>query len=232
MKEYKNKYKGNRLFVVGNGKSLIDTPLNKLTNEYSFGMNRIGMIFNKTIWRPSFFFCITYRVKMSVGYKEDVYDVIKTGIPCFIGKRIRPELCGHNNIHYINSLHIGKKFAEPKKEYWNRDISDNKVSVYGQSLFSVMQIAVYMGFNPIYLVGIDGYKPNKELKDKNHFDSNYETPNQRHNIKWFNEYGLPTLINSHKLIYNGTREMGVNVFDATVVENNMPYTKVELEEIL
>ena len=65
-----------------------------------------------------------------------------------------------------------------------------------------------------------------------YFDEKYETPIQRHSKKWFYEHGLPTLIKSHKLILEGTKQMGIDVFDATVVESTSPYPKVKLEEIL
>ncbi len=231
MIQNRNKYQGEPLLVVGTGGSLKDTPLEQIKMK-SFSMNRIGLLFDQTEWRPDFFFCITYRVKKSLAYREDVYKVIRTGVPSFIGNRINLEIFGYDNIHYVDTLHIGKKFLEPKDEYWFHDISDNAVSVYSQSLFSVMQIAVYMGFNPIYLVGIDGYRPNREEKDINHFDDRYETPEQRHNLQWFDDYGLEAVENSHNLIHRGTTLMGVRVLDATLVDNNNPYPKVKLEDIL
>ena len=232
MLEYRDIHKNKRVFIVGNGASLVDTPMHLLNNEYSFGMNRIGLFFKQTDWRPDYFFCITYRVRMFNAYQRDVYRAIQTGVPSFIGNRIKTHIYGYDNIHYVDALHIGKNFLEPKDKYWNRDISDNKVSVYGQSLFSVMQIAVYMGFNPIYLVGIDGYIPNRDIEDTNHFDPRYEGVKQRHKLKWFNEYGLQVVNNSHNLIYKGTKAQGVDVFDATVVDNSTPYPKVDIKDLV
>ena len=113
MIQNQNKFKGEPLLVVGTGGSLKDTPLDKIKMK-SFSMNRIGLIFDQTEWRPDFFFCITYRVRMSPAYCEDVYKVIRTGIPSFIGNRIKPEIFGYDNIEYVDALHIGKKFAFPK----------------------------------------------------------------------------------------------------------------------
>ncbi len=227
----RNKYKGEPLLVVGTGGSLKEPPLEQIKMK-SFSMNRIGLLFDQTEWRPDFFFCITYRVKKSPAYREDVYKVIRTGVPSFIGNRINKHIFGYKNIHYVDTMHIGKKFLLPKKEYWFHDISDNAISVYSQSLFSVMQIGVYMGFNPIYLVGVDGYKPSREEKDINHFDERYETPKQRHNLQWFHEYGLEAVASSHNLIYKGTRAQGVDVFDATLVDNNNPYPKIDIKELM
>jgi len=231
MKDLKNAYSGQRLFVAGNGLSLKDTPLDLLKDEYSFGINRIGMIFDKTEWRPNFFLCATFRVRMSYPYLQDVLKCINLGIPSFIGNRIKSTIgVEYENVRYINCLHLGKKHTDPKDNWWQKDISE-KISLYGQSLLGVMQIAVYMGFNPIYIVGIDGYKPNKKEPDLNHFDPEYETPKQRPSNKWFKER-TARIKKSHQFIYKITKEMGIDVFDATVVENNSPYPKVNIEEIL
>jgi len=231
MKNLKNIYSGQRLFVMGNGLSLKDTPLDLLKDEYSFGINRIGMIFDKTEWRPNFFFCATFRARWSESYKDDVLKCIQLGIPSFIGKRIKSVIgTKYKNVRYINCLHLGKKHTDPKDSWWQKDISE-KVSLYGQSLLGVMQIAVYMGFSPIYIVGIDGYKPDKKGPDLNHFDPEYETPKHRHSNKWFKEH-ITRIKKSHQFIYKITKEMGIDVFDATVVENSSPYPKVNIEEIL
>lgn len=233
MKNLKDIYSGQRLFVMGNGLSLKDTPLDLLKDEYSFGINRVGMIFDKTEWRPNFFFCATFRVKRSKDYKNDVLKCIQLGIPSFIGNRIKSQIgTKYKNVRYIHCLHIEKRHTSPKDGWWKKDISKGEISLYGQSLLGVMQIAVYMGFNPIYTVGIDGYRPKKQGPDLNHFDPEYETSRQRHSDKWFRERGLTRIEKSHQLIYRVTKEMGVDVFDATVVENNSPYPKVNIEDIL
>ena len=41
----KNAHKGERAFIIGNGPSLKQTDLAKLKNEFTFGMNRIYLMF-------------------------------------------------------------------------------------------------------------------------------------------------------------------------------------------
>ena len=232
MEDLRNKYKGNRIFIVGNAPSLKNTPLDKIKNEYSFGINRIGMMFKHTTWRPYFFFCATHRTLWSNEYKKDVIKAIEASSISFIGSRIESTI-GHNysNVRYIECLHIGKEFSNPTSDWWYRDISDSKVSIYGQSLFGVMQISVYMGFNPIYILGIDGYKITTGKDDTNHFDPNYELPEHRHTEEWFKDE-FPRIENSHRLLNKYTKQMGVDVFDATVIPSTSPYKKIKLEEVL
>ncbi len=51
----KNKYKGERIFLIGNGPSLNKTPLELLEDEYTFGVNRIYLLFDRINWRPTFY---------------------------------------------------------------------------------------------------------------------------------------------------------------------------------
>ncbi|MGH7214847.1 MAG: hypothetical protein ACREIT_08790, partial [Tepidisphaeraceae bacterium] len=60
--DFHNRHCGRRAFLVGNGPSLIRTPLDLLAGEYTFAMNRIALIYEKTIWRPSFFVCTTTNI--------------------------------------------------------------------------------------------------------------------------------------------------------------------------
>ena len=48
----KNKHKGERCFIVCTGPSLSITDLEMLKHDYTFGMNNIFRLFDKTSWRP------------------------------------------------------------------------------------------------------------------------------------------------------------------------------------
>src|SRR5512139_2649265 len=54
MAEYYNIHRGERCFIIGNGPSLNDTDLSKLKDEFTFGMNRIYLLF------PDLGFTTTY----------------------------------------------------------------------------------------------------------------------------------------------------------------------------
>lgn len=57
------------------------------------------------------------------------------------------------------------------------DCWNNGISRWGTSMFSALQLAVYMGFSRIYLIGCDlGYQNGMDManmKDNFHFDENY-----------------------------------------------------------
>src|SRR6478752_1959771 len=54
----KNKYKNERLFVIGNGPSLNKTPLYLLENEYTMCFNRINLMYERINWKPDLYVAI------------------------------------------------------------------------------------------------------------------------------------------------------------------------------
>jgi hypothetical protein len=53
--EFKDIHKGKRAFIIGNGPSLKHTDLGRLRNEYTFGMNRIYLLFEELGFHTTYF---------------------------------------------------------------------------------------------------------------------------------------------------------------------------------
>ena len=176
LKNLKNKYKGERIFILGTGPSLNDIPLEDLQDEYTFGIHRIGMIYDSTPWRPDFYICATRRVAMSKEYNADVQKSIDLGIPSFIGTRISNSIKDAPNIIWITCRDIVDTFIAPPEDiYWDRDVGKGQVSIYGHVGRGAILLSIYMGFGPIYLGGMGDYllTENRDV-DINHFHPDYE----------------------------------------------------------
>lgn len=178
MKSFKGIHKGERCFVVGTGLSLRKTNLDLLVDEYTFGMHRIGMRFDKTIWRPYYYFCVTTRTRQS-EYRRDVVCAIEQAEHSFIAERTRDYL--EDDVWdakgtWIKARYIGIALDHYNPKCYFTDIDNCEISVYGMSTFGCIQIADYMGFNPIYLVGMDlGYQAHGACgADRSHFHEDYE----------------------------------------------------------
>lgn len=55
IKKYKDIHQRERCFIVATGPSLTLSDLEVLKNEYTFGMNSIVKLFDKTDWRPTYY---------------------------------------------------------------------------------------------------------------------------------------------------------------------------------
>lgn len=149
LKKLKGKYIGQRCFIIGNGPSLNVTDLEQLKNEYTFAFNRIYLIFNQTSWRPTFY-CTQDEKIVSSSLKE-----IKSKIDTqFVFAPI--------NLKWYYGLELGTEYyfsqiqvqSERECPEFSEDIS-HKIGLGNTVAYTAIQIAVYMGFKKIYLLGLD-----------------------------------------------------------------------------
>ncbi len=164
-----NEYSG-RIFLIGSGPSIKDTPLEQLQDEYTFASNSIPDIFSKTDWRPSFYACVDDGV--DTRYCE---EAIELGIPCFFPERttrgtalIESVPIKDNTLFFesvdlrdrddldISTFQLNSDSITSYHDVWSEDITE-VVYGYNTVMYHMMQISHYMGFNEIYLLGNDLY---------------------------------------------------------------------------
>lgn len=168
MSGFKDKHDGEKLFIIGNGPSLNDTPLEDLSNEYTLAMNQINLIYDKTDWRPDYYVFTNTSTDKNLGASEhrleNARETIDSGITSFVladGKRHFGE---KSNITYIQKQ-INKdrqsavaKEGEQLEDVWSENPIKKAYSI-GSTLYTATQIGVYMGFDEIYYVGCDLWEP-------------------------------------------------------------------------
>lgn len=152
--DFKRAYQGERLFLLGNGPSLNDTPLEKLSGEYTFAMNNIAAIYPKTPWRPSFYFNITWQVDRHPLWKELALTSIALGMPSFVrSSSPLPDTPNLMRVRVESRLTpTGHKLCRTPQ--WSHD-SEECVVTYRMSAYSLVQLAIWMGFGTIYMLGMD-----------------------------------------------------------------------------
>ena len=78
----KDSRKGERCFIIGNGPSLKQTDLTKLTNEYTFGLNRIYLAFPEMGFETTYYLCVNDLVA-----EQTHEDIEKLTMPRFVSLR-------------------------------------------------------------------------------------------------------------------------------------------------
>jgi hypothetical protein len=243
IRAWKDKYKGERCFCVGNGPSLARTPLHLLNNEYTFGLNKIADIYPDTTWRPSFYVNIGKMVfnnnhtEAAIEAMRDTPSFISyEGMSCIL-RKMGGDMTVPDNVSLLrtSSANLG---IRPHPDIWSHDIT-NGVSKYGSSMTTVAQIAVYLGFNPIYLLGCDmGYKAFEwGEKDPNHFGDDYDSSTQKDGRKaemteWFVSRGNERARWGHLVVKEVCDSLGVDVYNATLGGELEVYPRVDLMEVL
>ena len=141
-----NSKEGKRCFIIGNGPSLRVEDLEKLKDEETFAANSIFKVFDKTDWRPTYYVV-----------QDEYYDV-NNSIINSLGARLlffgdafqRRMKFTNNNILVIR----GRYYLDQNKHRVSDDISKWYVNAPTVT-FTTMQIAAYMGYKEIYLLGVD-----------------------------------------------------------------------------
>lgn len=151
IKKYKDIHKEERCFIIATGPSLTIEDLEKLNNEYTFAMNSIAKICDKTAWRPTYF-----AIQDEYVYRNLESDIRKCGFKnIFVGSNLVKffDIPKEFMIFPVNILN--HKF--PNAKYFTKFSDDCSVTVYdGYTItYSIIQMAVYMGFSEIYLLGAD-----------------------------------------------------------------------------
>ena len=142
---YKNKYAGQRCFLIGNGPSLTISDLELLQGEITFGCNRVYKLFENTAWRPDYF-CMIDALIAKYSSKELAENV---ECPLFTNINTR-DLMEYKPKNLVFARNLGDN---PYR------VSENFEAYYVPSGATVMtfmlELAMYMGFKDIYLIGVD-----------------------------------------------------------------------------
>ncbi len=172
LSELSGSFNGERIFLIGNGPSLENTPLKKLQDEYSLAMNMINLIYPDTTWRPSFYYYGNDLESISTHAENDstismIQNNIDDGVTCFLNSELKPYLNNHRNVHYVDKFSLFGSNPLHKQElnelesrrpayfenFWSDNISD--LIFHYHTMYGAIQIAAFLGFDEIYLLGCD-----------------------------------------------------------------------------
>lgn len=167
---FRDLHKGESCFVIGTGPSLQIADLDMLAEAGvpCFGVNTVYRAYSKTKWRP------TYHVSTDpsmYAYLEKDVGLLKGVEAVFLGDRQRksPKAIDAENLYVY---HSSLEYFEDEGSDFSDDV--NKVCYgAGSVLYTCLQIAVYMGFQNIYIIGADcQYKNAGHAGD--HFIDDYD----------------------------------------------------------
>ncbi len=234
IKDFKGKFRGERVWIVGSGPSIDNTPLDLIEDEYSFGMNGIGQVFDCTSWRPRFFVCATaYASKKD--YRNYVLRAVENCEIAVFCDRLLPMISNHiplgsyHKVVWLKCLQNSSERNDPRDEWWNPlMVERNKINNFGTSAFACTQIAAYLGFETMIFVGCDmGYKSFKAGEpDPNHFGDQHESgelsmPQVIHDLE------NPRRFESHEIIKRRAEKVGIKVYNATIGGELEVYERVD-----
>ena len=197
--ELKNRYLGNRCFIVATGPSLKEEDLEVLSknNELTMSVNRIYE--SGVDWSPTFYVCtdsfLLNRSRDKIMRYPAKYKFIGDSASNF-------EDGEQTNLYNMHVVSCGKFEADALLAF--SDDAAQCVFCGFTVTYSCIQLAVYMGFKEIYLLGVDC-----NYSGKLHF---YNSDQLEKKIADHNENGM---IKSYKSAKKYADEHGIKIFNAT-----------------
>ncbi len=217
---FKNKHEGMRCFIIGTAPSLTINDLELLQNEITFSVNSVIKLYNKTKWRPTY-----YGIQDRHVYKSLENDIKNTSIPIgFVSDYIYNKYESAKSFipYYLYDCRHGSHGQKVAlSSGFSNDVSEVVYDGYSV-VHSMLQIAVYMGFKEIFLLGCDcSYdKSGKHhIVESGFFDKQSATAGER-------------MIFAHGVAKEFIDKHGIKVYNATRGGMLEVYQRVRLEDIL
>ena len=213
LRNLRNRYAGQRGFVIGNGPSLNAIDIGRLNDEVTIASNGIFLLFESTGFRPKFF---TVEDRLVAEDRSDEINKIE-GIQKIIPADLAQHIHRGPETTYINFLRKYPGFPKFSFHF------EYEVFWGGTVSFLNIQLAAHLGLSPIYLVGFDhNYSPPAEADeqegnvilsqsdDQNHFDPNYFGRGYR-----WHDPKVDRMEQGYEFAKSVLKERGVEVFNAT-----------------
>lgn len=236
----KDIYAGQRCFIMGNGPSIKHMNLNLLKNEVVWGFNKCFLLFDQIDWRPKFYTTNDIRLTRDISQKINELVEEQVDTTFIFPSQFKAEniLKPSPRIIWINA----RNFIGEDLDSWTFSTDASSwVANAATVAISGLQLASFLGFNPIYLIGCDtSYTVptsvtiedspenliSTQSDDPNHFSNDYFGKGD----KWL----LPNvdlMINQYEKSKKVLDVLGVNVFNATLGGNLETFPRIDFESL-
>lgn len=228
IKKLENKFSKRPCFIMGNGPSLKLCDLSKLKDEITICSNAQYLIWDEMGFTPTF---LTVEDKLVAEDRAKELNMIKDTIKIF---PFDLRYCLEKDektiyINFIRNYNDFPKFSDnfARIVYWGGTVS-----------FLNLQLAYYLGCNPIYLIGFDhkyvvpdkskinNFVIKSEANDVNHIHPNYFGPGYR-----WHDPNVKRMEKSYVVARDFLKQRGVTVYNATFGGNLEVFERINFNEI-
>ncbi len=232
MWDVRDVHKGRRCFIIGNGPSLNQVDMTLLKNEITYGSNRVYLGFPK--WG---FSCTYWCIQDETQIVQDANKYLKE-LPENITKFIPLQFIEYFDPRRLQNV-VPFNFVDTPNPYPQFSASPSVIYNGWTVTYSLIQMAIIMGCNPIYLIGIDHKyhvgtaeikSPNRwtDSESKSHFHPDY--CDAKNNRMW-NVPDISRMEAAYQLAIKEGIRMGISILNATPGSALTCIPKVSYNEI-
>lgn len=229
LKKIKNTHIGERCFIVATGPSLSIEDVELLKNEITFGVNGITRMYSSTDWRPTYYAICDFNVYADSLSLNPDYTAERNGLNnSFITDKI--EKLYHRDMKLSQTIVVPYNYLNHMISARNLRFKYNKNLVHGGYNcctvvnFSI-NIAHYMGFKEIYLIGVDCTNSD----DKQYFDDYVQKQKQNPYMKTMCERNS---IFAYEFIHKKLKKDRVQIYNATRGGALEVFPRVDLDTVI
>ena len=222
LRSLRNRFQGERCFIIGNGPSLRGMDLAPLANEHTFGLNRGYLLFDRIGGPTSFLVSINQHVIEQFGG-----EMARACEHTFFSWQSRHSLPADVDATLL-LLCSGPQFSDR--------VDSLGVWDGGTVTFVALQLAYYFGFAEVVLIGVDhAFNSVGDARalitstgaDPNHFDPSYFGPGIRWQLPDLETSEVGYLLAKHQFQRDGRR-----ILDATVEGKLTIFRKVNYQDVV
>lgn len=228
--ELKDKYKGQRCFLVGTGPSLTDEDVLKLRGENTFMVNSFALAMEELNFYPTFYGFIDATCMNEFGDRilKNQESLIFFPRRTNLSKQDYRKLRNKSNAYEFLMMYPGEWtfFSKKLPMEFSRDIT--QFVGWGYTVtYCAMQLLAYMGFSEIYLLGMDCSYP-KGVKCYKDIRCAEEIAQGGHK--------KGAVVNEYIISYIAAKEYcdrnGIKVYNATRGGHLEVFPRVNLDEVV
>ena len=222
LNQFRNIHAGQDCFIIGNGPSLKHMDLSPLSEYYTFGLNKIYLIFEQVQLDLSYLVATNPLV---IEQSKEVYEE-QLKFPMFLShtgsEGVIDDRSNIYRLHTLNTWSFYDDITQPICE-------GNTVT------YVAMQIAFFMGFERVFLIGVDhSFKQSGASHETQVYqgdDENHFHPDYFKGQKWQLADVYGSEVSYHMANYH-YQKANRQIFDATKGGKLDVFPKISFEEAL
>lgn len=220
--QYRKKHKDQRCFIVATGPSLSTQDLDKLNRngEVCISMNRIYNIFERTEWRPDY-----YMIEDRIMIEDLRREIADLDLPVKFVPTVPECFWEQNNIKNVVQYQLALLDAGEALPFFS-SIAEQCIYEGTTVTYACIQMAVYMGFRDIYLLGVDFNYSNDLYDEKNHFQGYQSDKRVR-----LNDVSPKQMEAAYRSARNYAKENGIHIYNATRGGKLEVFERVEFDDL-
>lgn len=223
-----------RCFLIGNGPSLNKTDLALLKDEVTFAVNGFFLKSEDLEWTPTFYVVEDHLVAEDRAEQIQNFKGPIKLFPAYLAYCLKAQ---EDTIFYNH---------RPRKSYpdgFDFSLQADEVTYTGCTvIFSALQLAAYLGFEEIYLIGVDAdytIPNNTNISDEygiSVLDMKTDDPNHFHpdyfgkGFRWHDPQ-VDKMLQAYEEAYEVCKSAGIKIANATVGGKLEVFPRVEYQSL-